>query len=186
MVDSTFDSRAVRIEVQTGVVRASNGGRVVLVAAEALDELAREGGAAVALGLGRAMGRAIGRAAASSLGGPEAMANAPIEEVTQHLAEELALHGVGALSIERWGRALVLAILAPAIESDELLAAVLEGALSASTGRDAPCMPLGRDLDVVRVLVANRRTIVAARSWMQAGAAWGDVLARLNTRAGTA
>jgi hypothetical protein len=186
MAYSTFDPRVVRIEVQTGVVRASNGERVVLVSAAALDELAREVGSDVTLGLGRAIGRAIGSAAAHSLGGAQAVASAPLEEVTQHLAEELALHGVGALSIERWGRALVLALLTPAIEADELLSAVLEGALSASTGRETPCMPLGRDLDVARVLVANRRTIAAARSWMSNGATWGEVLARLNTRAGTA
>jgi hypothetical protein len=186
MADPPLESRSVRIEVQTGAVRASNGERVVLVSASALDELAREVGSHVTLGLGRAVGRAIGAAAAATLGDPEAVRVAPLEQVTQHLAEELALHGFGALSVERWGRALVLAVLMPAIDDDALLAAVLEGALGAATGRETPCMALGRDLDVFRVLVASRKTIALAQGWFAEGVTWGDVLARLNTRAGIA
>lgn len=153
---------------------------MLLVSAESLDAVARQLDPSALPALGRGLGAVAGRAAARALGGPDGVTAASIEEVTHALAFELSLRGLGLLAIERWGRALVLALDWPALDDDDLNAFVLEGALSVATGRQTPCLSLGRDGSVVRALVANPRTIARARGMLTAGLTWGDVLARLH------
>jgi hypothetical protein len=181
MADLAPPPRVLYMDVERGVVESAWGERVVLVTAEAIDMLANALGPAALPALGRSIGGAMGRAAARSLGGPEGVAEASLDAVAHALGLELALRGLGLLSIERWGRALILALDGPAIADDELNAQILEGALSMATARSTPCLPLGREGSVMRILVASVRTAARARGMLAAGLAWGDVLARLHS-----
>ena len=188
-MSSTFDAtNAVLFDLRNGSVSAPCGGdqRLLLVPAEAIDEVVRTGGAAAGVAVGLILGAACGRRAASRLGGSSAVTAAPLEAVITQLGGELSMAGLGALSIERWGRAMVLVLDRAAIVDDGVTAAVLQGALVAATGRPLGCTALGRDGSTVRVLVASSKGVERARVLLGQGLTWGDVLARLHARGSVA
>jgi len=134
---------------------------------------------------GRLLGTEAGRAVSSRLGDPQ---SAPIEAVVEHLGGEIALMGLGSLSLERWGHALVLSfehapLYAP---GDTLLGAVLEGALQRAFGRDVVAAKLVRDENRVRFLITGRAGADQARGWLASGVTWGEVLTRLSSARGAA
>src|SRR5215469_14307836 len=106
MAGTSFDpTHAVRFDLPHGSVRA--GGeeeRVLLVPTSALDELVLSAPPEAVEALGRALGAAIGRRAASRMDAK----SASVEAFVTQLAGEAAIAGIGALSVERWGRALVV------------------------------------------------------------------------------
>jgi hypothetical protein len=174
----TFDAaRAVRFELDRGSVHAHGDARVAIVPVEAFDAIASSSAAdAVASSIGSAIGKRVG----SRLGDVRA---ATIEAVTTQLAGELAVAGYGALSLERWGRALVLVVEGSALPG-AMLERVVASALSAATGnKGVACATLGRDATTARVLVASGGAADRARQWIASGVAWGDVLTRLHTDA---
>jgi hypothetical protein len=174
----TFDAaRAVRFELDRGSVHAHGEARVVIVPVEAIDAIASSSAAdAVA----SAIGTAVGKRVLSRIGDVRA---ATIEAVTTQLAGELAVAGYGALSLERWGRALVLVVEGSALPA-AMLERVIASALSAASGSQGiACATLGRDATTARVLVASEGAADRARQWIASGVAWGDVLTRLHTDA---
>jgi hypothetical protein len=180
MANALFDpARAVRFDLAKGVVLASSDDRVALVPITALDALARTAPQATVVTLGRAIGGALGQRVADRFGGAEGVRGAPHESVTSHLAGELAVAGLGTLSIERWGPAIVIFLERPALVSDALMAAIVSGALEASSGRALVCEPLGRERGSLRLLVAREATARRARASLASGVSWSDVVARL-------
>ncbi len=174
----TFDAaRAVRFELERGSVHAHGDARVAILPVEAFDAIANSSAAdAVA----SAIGAAIGKRVLSRLGDVRA---ATIEAVTTQLAGELAVGGYGALSVERWGRALVLVVEGSALPGG-MLERVIASALAAATGSNGvACATLGRDASTARVLVASGGAADRVRQWIASGVAWGDVLTRLHTDA---
>jgi hypothetical protein len=176
----SFDStNAVRFELRRGAVFASKGDeRLLLVPAGALAELVRSAQPEAAAALGRALGTAIGRRAIARIEQPT---TASVEQFVTQLAGECALGGVGSLTIERWGRAMVLLLEGSPLD-ERLLSPLLSAALEAATGRPSPTLLLGRDGEVVRVLVASEAAVERARDWLAGGTAWGDVLTKLHAR----
>jgi hypothetical protein len=67
---------------------------------------------------------------------------------------------------------------------DRLLGAVLEGALQRAFGRDCHDVKLTRDDRRARFLISSAASASRVTEWLNAGAAYGDVLARLQTQAG--
>src|SRR5271165_5282719 len=104
MAASSFDStHAVRFDVPRGSVRTrGDDDRVLLVPTAALDDLVLSASPEAVEALGRALGAAIGRRAANRMGDPQ---SASMDSFVAQLAGEAAICGVGALSVERWGRA---------------------------------------------------------------------------------
>jgi hypothetical protein len=94
----------------------------------------------------------------------------------------LALAGLGSLSIERWGRALVLRVSGSPFgsEGDALLAAVLEGAIQRGLGRDASVVPLERSEGAARFLAVNASAAESVKDWLSEGVGWGEILSKLN------
>jgi hypothetical protein len=174
----TFDAaRAVRFEIERGSVHAYGDARVAIVPVEAFDAIASS---TAADAVASSIGAAIGKRVASRVGDVRA---ATIEAVTTQLAGELAVAGYGALSLERWGRALVLVVEGAALPG-AMLERVIASALSAATGNGVvACATLGRDATTARVLVASEGAADRARQWIASGVAWGDVLTRLHTDA---
>ncbi len=179
----TFDpTHAVRFDLPRGSVTAGANERHVLLTCAALDDLVMIAGPEAAAAVGRSLGSALGNRVASRLGGPSGVGASSVETVLAHLGGELSLAGLGTLAVERWGRALVMVVDRPAVADLGFLASILEGALETASGKPARCISLGRDGTLARALVASDASIERARSWLDEGIAWGEVLVRLQGR----
>jgi hypothetical protein len=181
-----FDpTHAVRFDLPRGSVTAGGEERHVLLSCAALDDLVLVAGSEAAAAVGRSLGASIGKRISERLGGAPAVRGASIERVVAEVAGELAVVGLGIASIERWGRALVVAIERPAVSDLPFLASILEGVLEGATDAVLRCAPLGRDgATKVRFLVANEAAATRARALLAEGVAWGDVLTRLQAKGG--
>ena len=180
-----FDpTHAVRFDLPRGSVTAGGEERHVLLPCAALDDLVLIAGPEAAGAVGRALGASLGKRVAARLGGASGLREVPIERAVSEMAGEMAIAGLGAASIERWGRAMVVAIERPAVADLPFLASIVEGMLEAASDAPVRCTSLGREGGVARVLVAAEPTVARARAMLDKGAAWGDVLARLQAKGG--
>ena len=175
---ASFDpTHAVRFDLPNGSVRAGgeSGERVLLVPTNALDDLVLSAPPEAVEALGRALGAAIGRRAALHV----SVNDAPIDVFVTQLAGEAAIAGVGALSIERWGRALVVVVEdSPLVGT--LLAPLVASAVEAASGRRVSCALLSRDEHAARVLLASDRGVAQVRKWIASGIPWGEALVKLH------
>ena len=147
-------TQSVRFDLVHGAVRAgASDDRLLLVPLAALVDLADAAPPAAVEALGRALGAAIGRRAAARMGDATGTS---LEGFVTQLAGEAALAGVGVLSIERWGRALVV-VLEDSPLPGALVAALVGAALEAASGRKVATALLSHDARAARVLVVERR-----------------------------
>ncbi len=182
MAAPTFDSaRAVRFDLVHGSVQAgSRDERLLLVPAAALSNLIAAAPTEAAETLARSLGSSIGTRASARIGD---LAGASVDWFVTQLAGEAALAGVGVLSIERWGRALVVLIERSPLTS-AVLAPLVAAALEAAGGRRVWCTVLSHDDQATRVLVASQHAVERVRNWMGSGSVWGEALAKLHAGAG--
>ena len=181
MAERPFDpARALRFDVPSGSVIANDDMRVVLIPAEALDELAKSDLPGVIEGMGNLVGRAIGKRLGARLGARAS--SGTVEEFVTELAGELGIAGYGAVSLERWGRALVIVVERSALPT-RMIAPLVGAALENATGREVWCAMLMHDELATRVLVSSRSAISRVRDWLDDGVAWGEALARLHVQA---
>ena len=98
------------------------------------------------------------------------------------VAPDVALAGFGALSIERWGRALVFVVdrTTGGTDGDRLLAPLLASAISNATKVEARCVRLARDGDRARFLITGPKGAEKVRDWLLSGISWGEALVRLH------
>ena len=129
--------------------------------------------------IGTQIGRACGSRLAARLGGDGGVRAAPLEVVITHLAGELAIAGIGAVHIERWGRAMVAIVSNPSIANDAFVGAVLAGALSAASGREVDAAALGRAGGQARYFLGSAPTSVRARGLVAQGKGYAEVVAIL-------
>ncbi len=131
--------------------------------------------------LAQAIGDTMGQRVARRLSAAPQGTVSP-EDLLDHLGGEVALAGLGSLSLERWGRALVLVLdhcpLLP--EQNLFVAAILQGALSSATGRPSAVVTLAQDGPRARLLVASRSTADKAQELLKSGAPWSELLVRLH------
>lgn len=174
----SFDpTHAVRFDVPRGRVSAgSDGERVLLIPASALDDIVLSAAPAAVETFGRALGASIGRRAAARLGNAE---GASIEAFLTQLAGEAAIAGVGAVGVERWGRALVMVVEASPL-SGTLLGPVMAAAIEAASGRRVWIALLSRDETAARLFVGSERGAARVREWVASGVPWADAIARLH------
>lgn len=176
MPGPAFDpTGAVRFDMKRGAASDARGERLVLLPAAALEGLERSNPGAVAF-LGLEVGRACGQRVAANLGGESGVRSSTLENVITHLAGELALAGVGAVHLERWGKAMVLVVDHPGVSSDAFIGAALSGAIGNATGRDVSVAPLTREGATARFFVGSPQTVTKARSLLAQGQSWPDVL----------
>jgi len=177
MVAPSFDAtHAVQFDLSRGSVRSgSEQDRVLLVPTNALTHLVAAAPPEAAEALGHALGEAIGRRARARL---QDVATASIEAVVTQLAGETALAGIGAVGVERWGRALVVVVEGSPLASP-LLVPLIASALEATFARRVWCTLLSSEGQAARVLVASERGVERVRSWIASGVPWGDALTRL-------
>jgi hypothetical protein len=178
MAVPSFDpTHAVRFDLPNGSVRTGGDGgeRVLLVPTSALDDLVLSAPPEAVEALGRALGAAIGRRAAARTD----LKSAPIDAFVAQLAGEAAIAGVGALSIERWGRALVVVVEDSPL-TGTLLAPLVAAAVEAASGKHVACALLSRDERTARVLLGSEGGIARAREWIASGVPWGEALVKLH------
>jgi hypothetical protein len=183
MAQLSFDpSKAVTFDLTHGRVQLDDMPACVLVPASVLAGLVGAAGGEGRANLARALGEPLGRRVARRLGEGDGALKASVDAMIDHLGGEFALVGLGSLSLERWGRALLFVIdHSPfGAEGDDLLGALLDAALEGATGRSVRCVPLMRDGARARLLVANERAAERVRAWLGEGLGWGEVLARLH------
>jgi hypothetical protein len=178
MVASSFDpTHAVRFDLPRGSVRTrGDDDRVLLVPTAALDDLVLSASPEAVDTLGLALGSAIGRRAAVRMVDP---LGASTEQFVAQLAGEAAIAGVGVLSVERWGRALVVLIEdSPLVGT--LLGPIVASAIEAASGRRVWCTLLSRDEHVARILVASERAASRTREWIGSGMGWHEAVGKLH------
>ncbi len=174
--DPSFDpTGAVRFDLKTGSASDAHGARLVLVPSEALELLSSEALAAIGLEIGRACGARV----SSRLGGDDGVRSSSLEVAIAHLSGELAVAGVGAVHIERWGRAMVAIVSNPSISDDAFVGSVLSGALSAASGRDVAASALGREGNEARYFLGSAATVARADELVASGKAYAEVVAIL-------
>lgn len=176
MASSSFDpTGAVRFDLRSGSASDSRGERLVLVPSAALDLLSSE-----ALGkIGEHIGRSCGARVAARLGGDSGVRAAEVETVISHLAGELAIAGVGAVHVERWGRALLVVVSNPSISDDAFVGAVLGAALSAASGREVTAAALGREGGEARYFLGSSATSERVRGLVVEGKGYAEIVASL-------
>lgn len=155
----------------------------MLIPVEALLALCSSSGREETTDFGRRLGTEAGRRAAERLGD---VGTATPEAVADHLGAEIALAGLGSLAIERWGKSLVLVVTGSPFgaSGDDLVSAVLQGALQRAFGRDTEIVRLERDDRRARFLVASLAGADHVREWLSHGLGWGEALARLEQARG--
>jgi hypothetical protein len=183
MSDLRFDpAQAVTFDLTRGLVHLDGAPSRLLVPADAFLALARAAGPEVTSAFARAMGEAMGRRVAARLSA-DGVAAAPVEVVVEHLGGELALAGLGALGLERWGKAAVLVVDQSPLggDGDTLLGGVLAASIEAAAGRSVHVLCLGRDGVRARFLVGGQAGVDKVRAWLAEGIPWGEALVRLHS-----
>ena len=95
------------------------------------------------------------------------------------LAGEAAVAGIGVVSIERWGRALVVLVEdSPLVGT--LLAPLVASAIESATGRRVSTTLLSRDEHVARIFVGGERAVSRVRESIASGEAWSEALGTLH------
>ncbi len=178
MADSVDLSHAVTFHLPSGTVRTADDANAAVVPTAALAELVRSSPTEARGRFGRAIGEGMGKRIAKRVGGSAALLGGSLELVTTHLAGEIALAGLGTLTIERWGRALVFHWTGAAIELTEVLIGILEGAIATATGRSATGLLLSAH-GGLRILATSEDAARRARGWMDEGVPWAEALTRL-------
>jgi hypothetical protein len=179
------DSDPVKFDLATGQVRTGDGERLIVVPLSALDELAQTAGVPAANRFARGIGVAIGRRLAGRMGSLDEVRAATLEAFVSGLALEVALAGWGSLSMERWGKAMVVVVDHAPVKEQAIVAALVEGAIEAAAGREAHGVALAGD-GPARVLIASEKSAARARVWTAEGASGSDVIARLQSPGGDA
>src|SRR5512142_292650 len=143
MSEPRFDpAHALKLDFDQGQVTLRGQGPCLVVPKGALLDLLSNAGDEATLNFGQQLGTEVGRRMVENLG--SGIDTASIETFVEHLGGELALLGLGALAVERWGEALVLVVEGgPAGETGVALAsAVIAGALQRALSRDVAVVEL--------------------------------------------
>ena len=175
---------AVRFDMTNGSTSDSRGVNFVLVPAAALEALDRTTPGALAH-LGSEVGRACGARIVAKLGDEAQVRSATLDVIVTHLAGELAIAGLGSVSVEQWGKALVVVLANPTVNSDGFCAGALAGAVSVASGREVCMVPIGRDGNVARFYIGTQQTMIRCRSLVSSGKTWMEILQALQPKVGT-
>jgi hypothetical protein len=178
---STFDpAQALRIDLARGQLTLSGSGDRMLVPLESLIDLLASSDHDAIAAFGASIGTDIGRRIVERLG--SSIAQASVELFTEHLGGELALTGMGNLSVERWGQALVLAIegLQDSAALELLVSALVEAAIQRSLSRDVSVVSFGRQGDVLKLSLLGHHAKEEVEQAMASGKSYGEVLTGLH------
>lgn len=177
---------ALKVDFDQGQVQLRGQGPCLVVPKGALLDLLQAAGSDATNNFGQQLGTELGRRMRDHLG--TAIESARVETIVEHLGGELALLGLGALTIERWGQALVMVIEGgPAGKTGaQLVSMVISAAIQRAWSRDVSVVELVRTDHSVRLLVVSRGAADTVRQWLSEELPWGTVLTRLHAEKGGA
>lgn len=181
MSEPTFDPlQSLQIDLSRGQLTLQGSSGRILVPTDGLIDLLAASSPEAISAFGAGMGTDIGRRIAERLG--SAIERATVELYLEHLGGELALAGLGSLSVERWGRAMVLCV--EGLPDSEPLANLVQeligAAIQRSLSRDVAVMRLSKFDGTVRMLIAGSHARAQVESWLASGISYGDILTRLH------
>jgi hypothetical protein len=174
-----FDpTHSLKFDLGRGRVSVDNSTLRLVLPADALEKLCKAAGEEAVSDFGRSLGTEIGRRMANRL---PAIQLASIEDVVEHLGGEMALMGLGSLSVERWGKALVFVVSDGPFGSagDVLVRAILQGAMQRALSREVTPLFLGREGERARFLATTAQVSSQLQSRLASGVKWGEALAEL-------
>lgn len=173
-----FDpTRAIVYDLSRGQLRDDEGQPRLNLPYFLLQRLCEHAGSEGTSDFGHALGADIGRKIRDRLG--PSVDGADVFVWTEHLGGHLALLGLGNLTLERWGRALVVRVLDAPAGSAALLSSVLAGALQRGLGRDVQVVTFEAE-ESVALLVLSPETAGRARALREAGESLGRVVEQLH------
>jgi hypothetical protein len=173
-----FDpTRAIVYDLARGQLRDDEGASRLNLPVHLLVRLCESAGADAARDFGYALGEELGRRIADRMG--DDRTGASIEEWTEHLGGQIALVGLGNLSVERWGKALVLRVAGPALGTLTLLEAVLAGCIQRGLGRQVSVVGFERGAEA-EFLVLSGEGADKARQLAEGGAQLGHIVEELH------
>jgi len=179
MAGPAFDPNgAVRFDLARGAASDTRGARLVVVPAAAIEALEKRN-ADAATALATEIGRACGVKVALRLGGDGGVRNAQLEVVVSHLAGELAVAGIAAVHVERWGRAMIVVAENPAMGSDVFVGTVIGAALGAASGRDVAATCIGHEGGKHRFFVGTAKTAERVKGLAAQGKPFATIVASI-------
>jgi hypothetical protein len=185
MAQGQFDpAREVKFDLGRGQVTISGRASCLLVPRDALLELLSAAGQDAARNFGQQLGIELGRRLAERLGSD--VGRVSVESFVEQLGGELAMVGLGALGVERWGHALVVTIDGVPSAAAALVSAVISGVLQRALSRDTSVVELAQTEGLLRLLVVSPQTATKVADWLASRVAWGEVLTRLHEPGGDA
>jgi hypothetical protein len=139
-----------------------------------LARLMEHAGPEVAADFGRSLGAEIGRRIAEKLKNASG-----IDAWTEHLGGHLALLGLGSLTLERWGKALVLRVTGAPEGATALIGSVFEGALQRGLGEVVATVAFDAEHST-GYLVVSPGTAERVRGMAAAGEGLGQIVEQLH------
>jgi hypothetical protein len=182
MIDGPLDpAQWVAFDLERGIVHVDGERPHAVVPAAALGALLGAAAEVDRAAFARAVGEAMGARIASRLGGVDAVRAATPEAVLTQVAAELAVAGLGALAVERWGRALIVVVDTPfAADADDWLEGLLGAAFSVATGLDADAAALERDAGRAFFMLTSKEMVGRVRGLRYRSRRFLDALADLH------
>jgi hypothetical protein len=180
MDKSSFDpTRAVVFDLPRGHVTLQGQSPAILLGADALAQLCATLENEALRQFGARLGKSAGTRIRTRLSPDQSLT---LEQMVDQLGGEVSLSGLGSLSIERWGQALVVRLEGcPLGEAGrELMSAYLEGALARAVDREVSAVILESGAESFRILLGSRNGSARVESWLAAGGSWADALAALH------
>ena len=173
-----FDpSRAIIFDFARGQMRDDEGSARLNLPAAALVRLCEQAGPEARKDFAQSLGSEMGRRIVAQLG--QRASEASLEVWAAHLGGQLALLGLGDLSIEQWGRALVLSVEGAPAGTTEMVGQLLAASLQRALGRDAEVVAFALD-ERTAYLVVSADTARKVAELVGTGAGLGQVVESLH------
>lgn len=178
---SRFDpTKAIIFDLGRGQMRDDEGNSRVNVPALSLLRLCEQAGPAAQQDFAQSLGSDVGRRILDRLG--EHAHNASPEDWTDHLGGQLALLGLGDLSLEHWGEALVFVVRHAPRGLHGLVGQLLGAAMQRALGSQGQLVEFVQDSKVSYLLVGPD-TAQKVHGLIQSGFGLGRVIEQLHAGA---
>lgn len=178
MTTPRFDpSRSILVDLARGQLRDDEDAARVNLPAHLLSRLCEQAGEHATRDFSSALGTELGRRIKDRLG--NAVEKATTEEWVEHLGGQLALVGLGDLSMEQWGKALVLRVVGSPAGLTEVVSGVLCGTLSRALGRNISTVSFESE-DGTAFLILTQSAAEKVQKLADAGAGLGEAVDQLH------
>ena len=181
MAETPFEAaHAVRFDINRGQVFSGPEWQRCLVPVGALQSLLEGSGPEGSRAFGAQLGGEAAVRIQSRLGSTESLS---LRTVVDHIAGEIALFGLGSLTVERWGSALVFCHRECPLSraGAVVLSAFVESLVQRLWSRDCRAVVLQESPESgLRLLVVGQATAGRVQGWQDERLGMGQILERLN------